>query len=158
MRKTIIHSSYSQVESQSEGAWLNLEPIARVEVTSEHPNFPIESALSGQRGSGWRAAETGQQVLRIVFDTPRTLSRIRLEFSESDVERTQEFTLRWAAAPDGRFREIVRQQWNFSPQGATTEIEDYSITLDEVLVLELILKPDLTSNRALAALASWRVA
>jgi hypothetical protein len=135
MRKTIIHSSHSQGESQAEGAWLNLEPIARVEVTSEHSNFPMESALAGERGSGWRAAETGQQILRIVFDTPRTLRRIRLEFSESEAERTQEFTLRWAAALDGPFREIVRQQWNFSPQVATTEIEDYSITLDKVLIL-----------------------
>jgi hypothetical protein len=42
------------------------------------------------------------------------------------------------------FREIVRQQWSFYPQGSTTEIEDYQVNLDSVSVLELALKPDLT--------------
>jgi hypothetical protein len=71
-----------------------LEEIAKVEVTSEDPNFPIESALVERTGPGWRAAEPGKQIIRIVLDNPRPLHRIRLEFSEKDVERTQEFTLR----------------------------------------------------------------
>jgi hypothetical protein len=32
-----------------------------------------------EKGSGWRAAEKGQQDIRIVLDKPRTLRRIRLE-------------------------------------------------------------------------------
>jgi hypothetical protein len=32
-----------------------------VEVTSEDPNFPIESALAASQGPGWRAAEPGEQ-------------------------------------------------------------------------------------------------
>ena len=55
------------------------------------------------------------------------------------------------------FREIVRQQWSFSPQGSTSEIEDYQVSLDNVSVLELEGKPDLTPANACATLASWRM-
>ena len=61
------------------------------------------------------------------------------------------------AAAEGPFREIVRQQWSFSPQGSTSEIEDYRVNLDSVSVLELALKPDLTPANACATLVSWRM-
>jgi hypothetical protein len=61
------------------------------------------------------------------------------------------------AAAEGPFREIVCQQWSFSPQGSTSEIEDYRVNLDSVSVLELALKPDLTPANACATLVSWRM-
>jgi len=54
-------------------------------------------------------------------------------------------------------REIVRQQWNFSPTGSTTEIEDYFVDLDSVSVLELALRPDLGGRDVVATLASFRL-
>jgi hypothetical protein len=68
------------------------------------------------------------------------LHRIRPEFSETEVARTQEFTLQWSAKPNGPLKEIVRQQWSFSPQGSTNEIEDYQVNLNGVSVLERALK------------------
>jgi hypothetical protein len=156
MRKTVINPVITNPCSHSQQKWLDLEEIATVEVTSEDPNFPIETALTAREGPGWRAAAPGKQVIRIVLDNPRSLSRIRLEFSEPEIERTQEFTLRWSQA-GGPFREIVRQQWNFSPQGSTSEIENYQVQLEKVSVLELTLKPDLTLDTAFATLAAWRV-
>jgi outer membrane receptor protein involved in Fe transport len=41
----------------------------------------------------------------------------------------------------GPEKKIVRQQWNFSPAGSTTEIEDYAVDLDGVSVLELAIQP-----------------
>src|SRR6266436_6206662 len=155
MLKKLINSDTIRPHSQEE--WLDLEEIARVEVTSENPNFPIEAALAAGEGSGWRAAKKGKQIIRIVLDNPRTLRRIRLEFSETEIERTQEFTLRWSDEAAGWFREIVRQQWNFSPQGSTSEVEDYQVQLEKVSALELTLKPDLTPDTAFATLAAWRV-
>ena len=55
-------------------------------------------------------------------------------------------------------KEIVRQQWNFSPAGSTSEIEEYKVALDGVATLELAIKPDLTRGEAPATLARWRVA
>jgi hypothetical protein len=154
MRKMIRHAVESDANSQPE--WLDLEGISAVEVTSEDPNFPIESAFAGD-GHGWRAAEKGTQAIRIVFDRPIPLQRIRLEFFDNEAERTQEFTLRWARTGEA-LSEIVRQQWNFSPQGSTSEVEDYRVHLDRVSVLELTIKPDLQPNRGLASLAVWRLA
>ncbi len=156
MRKTIINPDTINPRPQSQGEWLDLGEIATVEVTSEDPNFPIEFALTAREGSGWRAAARGKQMIRIVLDRPRPVRRIRLEFSETESQRTQEFTLRWSQA-GGPFREIVRQQWNFSPQGSTSEIEDYQVQLEKVSALELTLKPDLTPDTAFATLAAWRV-
>ena len=95
--------------------------------------------------------------MRKVIGAARKRGRIRLEFSETEIARTQEFTLQWAAEPGGRFRELVRQQWSFSPQGSTSEIEDYQVSLNDVSVLELEIKPDLTPANAYATLARWRM-
>jgi hypothetical protein len=157
MRKSVIDPATMRPEQRSDQEWLELEQVAKVEVTSEDPNFPIESAFASGRGPGWRAAEKGKQIIRIIFDKPRPLRRIRLEFSETETERTQEFTLRWSAESGGPFRDIVRQQWSFSPHGSTNEVEDYQVNLDSVSVLELALKPDLTPGNAIATLAKWRV-
>jgi hypothetical protein len=157
MRKRINHSPDLHPRREPELAWLDLEQIATVEVTSEHVDFPIESAFTSPNGPGWRASETGEQQIRLIFDTPISLRRIQLRFDEAEVARTQEFTLRWSSAR-GETRELVRQQWNFSPAGATTETEDYAVDLDTVSVLELSIRPDLNSQNSVATLASWRVA
>jgi hypothetical protein len=95
MRERRISTTALKSGSKSEEEWLDMEAASAVEVTSEDPNFLIESALAG-RSPGWRAAEAGEQVIRLLFDQPMPLQRIRLEFSEAETERTQEFTLRWA--------------------------------------------------------------
>jgi hypothetical protein len=41
--------------------------------------------------------------------------------------RPRRRALRWSSAAVAPPKEIVRQQWNFSPSGSTTEVEDYSI-------------------------------
>src|SRR5271154_7077907 len=135
MRKTIAKLETNSPRQDPAQGWLDLEKIAAVEVTSEDPNFPIESALAIHEGAGWRAAERGSQVIRLVFDNPRVLRRIRLEVSEPENSRTQEFTLRWCRAGEP-MREIVRQQWTFSPHGSIREVEDYQVDLDHVSILE----------------------
>ena len=157
MRKTVIDPATVHSEPRTEQEWLDLEEVAKVEVTSEDPSLPLESALVSRKGPGWRAARRGKQVIRIIFDKPTRLRRIRLEFSETEIARTKQFTLQWSAEPGGPFKEIIRQQWSFSPQGSTSEIEDYQVNLDSVSVLELALKPDLTPANAFATLASWRM-
>ena len=157
MIKRIIGQSDVARKPSSDEKWLAVEQLAEVEVSSEAANFPIESALLPEReGGGWRAAETGEQLIRLIFNTPIPLQRILLEFSETQTERTQEFVVRWSNG--GPFREIVRQQWTFSPQGSTSEIEDYRVDLDGVKVLELALKPHLSPNNTVASLQRLRLA
>jgi len=133
---------------------------ALVEVTSEENGYPIESALLEAESPGWRAANPGPQTIRLVFDEPQKLRRIWLAFEDSENERTQEFVLRWSPETGDSFpfREIVRQQWNFSSTGSAREIEDYAVELSEVMVLELIIVPDKSGGAARASLASLRLA
>jgi hypothetical protein len=138
--------------------WLDLEQIAQVEVSSEDPECPIESAFTAGASSGWRAAKGGEQTIRLIFDTRQQIHRIRLRFVETEVERTQEFSLRWRTDRRGPAAEIVRQQWNFSPGGATTEVEDYKVDLDQAGILELTINPDVSHGETVATLAEWRVA
>src|ERR1051326_2372458 len=143
MRKRIVGPTANQKRSKLPGTWLDLEQIATIEVTSEDPNFPVESALIASDGAGWRSRERGEQQIRIIFDQPVSVKRLHLRFVETEVERTQEFTIKWAAVEGGPTKEIVRQQWNFSPTGSTSEVEDYEVRLDGVSALELAIKPDL---------------
>src|ERR687890_449939 len=122
MRKRIVGQPRRSIDEVDQ-EWMNLEDIATVEVTSEAPESPIESSFSLNSEAGWRAAEAGNQLIRLLFDHPVTLQHIQLRFDEPTCERTQEFTLRWSSAQGGPTREIVRQQWNFSPAGSTAELE-----------------------------------
>ena len=158
MRKRIVGTSPTGGQSEGGHGWLDLERIASVEVTSEDPSFPIESVFSSKDGPGWRASQRGEQQIRIIFDQAASLRRIQLRFVEPELERTQEFTLRWSSGDGGPTKEIVRQEWNFSSRGATSEVEDYEVSLEGVSVLELAVKPDLTRGEAPATLAMWRVA
>ena len=137
---------------------MDLGQIAIVEVTSEDPAFPIESVFTADGGPGWRASQKGEQQIRLIFDQAQAVRRIQLHFLEPTFDRLQEFTVRWSAADGGEPKEIVRQQWNFNPAGSTSELEDYEVNLDGVSALELVIRPDLTYNEALATLAAWRVA
>ena len=158
MRKRIVGSNVTQRRAESvNNRWLDLEQIATVEVTSEDPHFPVEAVFESDSGIGWRASQDGEQQLRIIFDEPTTLHRIQLEFVESKTERTQEFTIRSSSAKGAPTREVVRQQWTFSPAGSTGETEYYEVNLKDVSVLELSIRPDLNHGLGRATLARWRV-
>jgi hypothetical protein len=150
MRKRILDKNLATPVPGSQGAWRDLAEIATVEVTSEDPQFPIESAFTGN-GPGWRASEDGTQRVRLIFDEPIGIRRIQLRFEELGIERTQEFSLQWSAAHGGACQEIIRQQWNFSPHGSTAEVEDYTVELEGVSVLELAINPDISGRREVAA-------
>jgi hypothetical protein len=157
MRKRFVTPTPATLQARGEG-WLDLEHAATVEVTSEDKDFPIESSLSIEPGQGWRASEPGAQTIRLVFDEPQELKRVSLVFEEDEITRTQEFVLRASSNPGGLFREIVRQQWNFSAPTSTREIEEYRVELSEVTVLELTIVPNISGGGARASLKSLRLA
>jgi len=159
MRKRQIISTLQSAEPFNQ-AWLDMDRNVLVEVTSEEKGYPIESALlpDENENCGWRAANPGTQIVRLVFDEPQKINRIWLVFEDVENTRTQEFVLRWSPGTGHSFREIVRQQWNFSPSGSIREIEDYTVDLSEVAVLELIIVPDKADREARASLSSLRLA
>ena len=156
MRKHLIPLTPEPVRPHGED-WLDLERAATVEVTSEEESFPVEAALIPGETQGWRAAMPGTQTIRLVFDHPQKLKRISLVFEEHETTRTQEFVLRGSTDGGRSFREIVRQQWNFSPPQTVREVQAYEVELTDVTVLELIVTPDISGGMARASVKSLRV-
>lgn len=157
MRKTIVAQDAPSKAAQRN--WLDLEHLAQVEVTSEEAAHPIEAALRGdEQRDGWRASERGRQTIRLRFDTPQGLHLIRLVFDETERARTQEFVLRWRRSGETTSHEIVRQQYTFSPPTTTREIDEYTVDLHEVRILELQIRPDISDREARASLSTWQLA
>jgi hypothetical protein len=157
MRKR-VQSLVTNNSALTDRDWLDLEGLAQVEVTSEEPTHPVESALLPGAESGWRAAQPGKQTIRLIFDRPQALHRISLLFLEAEVTRTQEFVLSWSPDNGRSFKQILRQQWNFSQPGSMQEVEDYEVELSGVTQLDLTIVPDQRGGDARASLARWRLA
>lgn len=158
MRKQITSEDVEATRAAEAGDWLDLEHLVQAELTSEDPEHPIESALVTHTGSGWRAQKPGRQTIRLRFDQPHRISRIQLEFQEPERPRTQEFVLRWSADRGASWRDVVRQQYNFSPPDSIRELEDYNVDLDGLTVLELSIVPDISGGESRASLARLRLA
>jgi hypothetical protein len=150
MRKRVIGE-----ESTDSHAWLDLAD-AVVEITSEDPAHPIEHALTGG-DERWVASTHGEQVIRLRFDEPERIRAIRVRFDEHDAPRTQEFVLRWSPDRGQSYREIVRQQYTFSPPHTTSETEHYAVDLAGVTALELRVVPDICGGPGLASLSQLRL-
>src|SRR5260370_10226661 len=129
MRKRVLGSTQLPSDAADDHEWLELQDLAEVEVTSEADGYPIETVFNFGAGPGWRAASPGIQRIRVIFDQPQSIRHMRPQFNESNVARTQEFTVRWSSRPDEPLKEVVRQQWNFSPNGSTAQSAHYAIDL-----------------------------
>ncbi|MHC1743382.1 MAG: hypothetical protein AB9873_10165 [Syntrophobacteraceae bacterium] len=157
MRKHIITRG-PQGSVPPDEHWLDLERLAQAELTSEDESHPIESALIPGAGTGWRASEPGRQTVRLLFDKPLQIKRVHLVFHEGEQQRTHEFLLRWSSDDGRSYREIVRQQYTFSPPDNAREIEDYEVDLVGLTVLEISISPDISGGSARASIAELRLA
>jgi hypothetical protein len=156
MRK-IVKKAETELTPEN-GPWLDVSAIAQVEVTSEDSQHPIESVFSEGNEGGWRALERGKQTIRLYFDQPQPVRRLWLHFQELQTERTQQFSLHWSKSKADALRPLVQQQWNFSPGGSTSQIEDYAVELDDVFMLQLVIDPDISKGPGVATLQRWRIA
>jgi len=156
MRKRLITPTPANIRPRGDG-WLDVERAAVVEVTSEDEDCPVESAFGSGSTRGWSAAVPGPQTFRLVFDQPQMLRCISLVFEENETARTQEFVLRWSSDGGITFREIVRQQWNFSPPESVREVEEYQVELSGVTILELTINPNISGGSARASLRNLRL-
>jgi hypothetical protein len=136
---------------------MDIAAIATVLVTSEEVDHPIDNVFDNRRGPGgsrWVAEELGEQRLVLAFDTPQTIRKISLEVEEHEVSRTQELQLSVSCDGGQTYRELLRQEYNFSPPGTTFECEDWSVTAEGVTHLQLWIKPDKGGTPCRATLTS----
>jgi hypothetical protein len=155
MRSTIFRFPGPEIRHFDVSRILETWKFRQERRSAEHP---IEAALIPDRGPGWRAAQPGKQTIRLIFDQPLALGHIFLRFDEKEQGRTQEVVLRWLPEGQQSPREIVRQQYTFSPPATNEEIEDYRVKLNGVTALELEIVPDISGGGAYASLAQMRLA
>ena len=141
MRKRIVKVE----EGERAKGELDVAKIATVLVTSESPDFPVENVFDDQRGPGgsrWVAAEPGVQNLILEFDDPRSIHQIDLEVEEREVARTQELWVSLSDDDGQTYRELLRQEFHFSPPDTTFEREEWSISAEDITHLRIRIKPD----------------
>jgi hypothetical protein len=154
MRKQILAEA-PETAHRPDGPWLDLEAHAHVRLTSEDATHPIESALRPEPGRGWRAAQPGTQTIWLHFDVPQPLQHVYLRFDPAG-RWTQEFVLRSSNDGGVTYRDIVRQQFNFS-EAAPREEENYFPHLTGVTDLKLTIVPDISGGEARATLQKLRL-
>lgn len=138
--------------------WIDVRALASLHASSEDADSPVVKAFSRGDSRGWRAGHPGVQVIEVHFRQPLDLTRIRLVFEEAGEQRTQQFTVTWSSRRGETHGEVVRQQFNFSPGGATREVEDYRVDLRDIETLQIRITPDISGGSAVASLSECRVA
>jgi hypothetical protein len=155
LRKQLILNP--ALESAPTPGEIDVAAVATVLVTSESPDHPVDHAFDGRRGPGasrWIAGETGEQELILAFDTPQTIRQIGLEVEETEVARTQELHLSTSCDGGQTYRELLRQEYNFSPPGTTFEREQWAVTAEGLTHLRLVIRPDKGGKPCRATLTS----
>ena len=130
---------------------------ATVVATSEADGHPLALIFDDDRGPGagqWIAAAAGDQTVIIAFHQPQTIRRVTLEVEEREVARTQEVQLCMSNDGGKTYRELRRQEFTFSPDGATWECEDWVMAESHVTHVKLVIKPDKGRTDCIAKLTS----
>ena len=152
MNATDDHAAASETRNETmDTQWLDLDAVAEVAI--------VAGGRRVARVPGfWSAESPGEQTIEIRFHHRRPVRRLRVVSSEVKESRTQEMTI-WASLRGGeRHREVLRQQVNFSPNGATEHVEEYAVQLEDVSTIQLRIVPSIDGRPAVARVSELRVA
>lgn len=144
-------------ESRGSGGAISIADTATVLVTSELPDHPIDHICDGQRGPGstrWVAEQSGDQTVVLAFDTAQNIDTVSLEIEETEISRTQELTLATSRDGGGTYREVLRQEFNFSPSGTTFEHEEWRLAAEGITNLRVWIRPDKGGKPCRASMTS----
>src|ERR1700736_1345654 len=125
---------------------IDIAGCATIAYSSEDPAHPVEHMLDGRSGPGatrWMSArpDTTEHIV-IEFDRPRSISRILYEVEETMQQRTQEVRVEVSEDGGQSYRQILVQEYNFSPRGATYQREEQRFNLPQVTHLRLTIVPN----------------
>ena len=139
---------------------IDIASCATIAYSSENPAHPVEHLVDGRSGPGatrWLGAhpDVTEQIV-VEFDQPQTISRLVYEVEEARCERTQEVRLEVSEDGGRTYRQILVQEYAFSPAGATYQREEQRFNLHQVGQLRLTIIPN-KNGSGTATLTSLRV-
>jgi hypothetical protein len=125
---------------------IDIAGCATVAYSSEDPAHPVEHLLDGRSSPGatrWISArpDTIEHIL-VEFDRPQAISRLVYEVEEAERERTQEVRVEVSEDEGRTYRQILVQEYTFSPGGATYQREEQRFNLRQVSHLRLTIVPN----------------
>ena len=125
---------------------IDIAGCASIAYSSEDPAHPLENLFDGRSGPGatrWMSArpDTIEHIV-LEFDQPQTISRLVYEVEEAIRERTQEIRVEVSEDGGRTYRQILVQEYTFSPGGATYQREDQRFNLHGVTHLRLTIVPN----------------
>src|SRR5260370_38121657 len=112
---------------------IDIAGCATIAYSSENPAHPVEHMLDGRCGPGatcWISArpDTVEHIV-VEFDRPQAISRLVHEDEEARRQRTQEVRVELSEDGGRSYRQILVQEYNFSPEGATYQHEEQRFDL-----------------------------
>jgi hypothetical protein len=128
--------------------------------SSEDPDHPLEHLIDGHCGRGatrWAGARpnTAERIV-LEFDDPQQISRLVYEVEECCQPRTQEVRVEVSTDHGRTYRQVLAQEYTFSPQGATLQHEDVRLDLPAITHLSLTVVPN-KGGSGVATLTSLRL-
>jgi hypothetical protein len=161
LRKRVMGKASTVVASESTHfKEIDLQAHATIHYSSEDPAHPIERIMDGCSGRGashWASARPNvTEEILLEFDEPQHIVHLAYEVEERDLERTQEVRIEVSSDGGQSYRQILVQEYNFSPRGSTYECETLGLDLRDTTHLRLIIVPN-KSGSGTATLTSLRL-
>jgi hypothetical protein len=158
LRKRLM-SEQSSTPPERSGE-IDIATHATLGYSSEDPDHPLEHLIDGHCGPGatrWASARpNATERILLEFDHPQGISRLVYEVEEGRQERTQEVRVEVSSDHGRTYRQVVAQEYTFSPQGATFQLEDLRLDLPAITHLSLTIVPN-KGGSGVATLTSFRL-
>lgn len=116
------------LETNTAGDEIDIAGCATILYSSEDPANPVEYMLDGHSGRGatrWISARPDTtECIVLEFDRPQLIAKLVYEVEEAERERIQEVRVEISEDGGRSYRQILVQEYTFSPRGATYQREE----------------------------------
>lgn len=143
MRKRLMNEQISEYGGGR--GRVDVASLASFRFSSEDPNHPLDHLIDGCCGRGgtrWAGAQADTtECIELEFDPAQEISRLIYEVEESRVERTQQVRVEISTDRGRIYRQVLAQDFNFSPHGATFQREEIGLDAGPVTHVKLTIVP-----------------
>ncbi len=158
MRKRLMSEQVSMCAERP--GEIDIASLATFAYSSEDPNHPLEHLIDGRCGRGgtrWASARpnTTERIV-LEFEPALRISQLVYEVEECCEERTQELRVEVSTDHGRTYRQVLAQDYTFSPQGATFQHEALELDLPAITHLRLTIIPN-KGGSGVATLTSLRL-
>lgn len=125
---------------------IDIAGLASFRFSSEDPKHPLDHLIDGCCGRGatrWAGAQADTtECIELEFEPAQEISRLIYEVEESGVERTQQVRVEISTDQGRIYRQVLAQDYNFSPCGATFQREEIDLNARPITNVKLTIVPN----------------